>query len=119
MFSRPYETDEQLDFDREWYRRANKNNVTKSLILPLVSKSAMDRLFTGPITPMAETLLGKGSFKNIDLATRGFDALDRAEIAFRTALFGKDRQRSVGGKAGNGAVMGVFATHHQKMVLVD
>ncbi|SAK68542.1 phospholipase D family protein [Caballeronia catudaia] len=119
MFSRPYETDDQLDFDREWYRRANKNNVTKSLILPLVSKSTMDRLFTGPITPMVESLLGKGSFKNIDLATRGFDTKDRAEIAFRTALLGKDKQRSAGGKAENGAVMGAFATHHQKMVLVD
>ncbi|MBC8636885.1 phosphatidylserine/phosphatidylglycerophosphate/cardiolipin synthase family protein [Caballeronia sp. EK] len=119
MFSHPYETVDQIDFDREWYRRANKNNVTKSLLLPLVSKSAIDDLLTGPIPGWVETMLGKGSFKNIDLATRGFDVTERAEIAFRTALFGKDQQRSASGKAMNGGVMGAFATHHQKMVLVD
>ncbi|MET3618548.1 phospholipase D-like domain-containing protein [Burkholderia ambifaria] len=110
MMSRDYQTDQQRKIDEEWYRRANLHNVTLSL----------------PAGPRDVYIAAKGAlyqkeaFKNIDFATRGFSAVNRAEIAWHTFWHGKDRDRDVLTRAQNSASMGLAEpTHHQKMVLVD
>ncbi len=60
------------------------------------------------------------ALENVEFMTRDFSLADRAEIAFRTSIFGADEQRGAANKAAGGLVMGPVApTHHQKMVLVD
>ena len=100
---RDYQKEFEREFDREWYRRANLNNVT------LRSDGASERARGG-----------NDAFQGVEFATRDFSLLNRAEIAYRTALHGKDSQRSTGTKAENSITMGITEpTHHQKMVLID
>jgi phosphatidylserine/phosphatidylglycerophosphate/cardiolipin synthase-like enzyme len=102
MVSRDYQKKFQLEFDLEWYRRANLNNVTKG------------RLMRQPFA------VEQDAFEGIEFATRDFSLSNRTEIAFRTALHGNDSQRSKYTRTQNSLSMGAAEpTHHQKMVLVD
>jgi phosphatidylserine/phosphatidylglycerophosphate/cardiolipin synthase-like enzyme len=102
MVSRDYQRKFELEFDLEWYRRANLNNVTKG-------------------RPMRQPFaVAQDAFKGVEFATRDFSLSNRAEIAYRTALLSKDSQRSARIKTQNSLSMGTAEpTHHQKMVLVD
>ncbi|MDO3615315.1 phospholipase D-like domain-containing protein [Ralstonia pseudosolanacearum] len=107
-----YQKSFELEFDREWYRRANLSNATKGQNI-----SSGDAVFD-----REGRLLGNkhDGFPNLELATRDFGLKNRAEIQYRTALHGKDADRSTSLKVKNGFAMGTFEpTHHQKMVLVD
>ena len=112
LLSHDYQTDEERKFDEDWYWRANLNNVTQhSLVTPPVKR----------VYDAAHSLYNrKQAFKNIDFATRGFSAVNRAEIAWHTFWHGKDNQRDLRTKAQNSVSMGsAEPTHHQKMVLID
>lgn len=112
MLSRDYQTDEELKFDKDWYWHADLNNVTSPSLLTPLEKLAFEKLRARYYRDQA--------YKNIDFATRGFNAGNRAEIAWRTFWRGKDKGRSLGTKAMNSVSMGTaIPTHHQKMVLID
>jgi phosphatidylserine/phosphatidylglycerophosphate/cardiolipin synthase-like enzyme len=109
----------QRDFDRQWYRRANLNNVTKSstaqkvwVALPVGAGAA--------IYDAADKFVHRhDALPNFEFATRDFTLLNRAEIAWRTWMHSQDPERSTSAKAFNSGAMGAEPTHHQKMVLID
>jgi len=113
MVTRDYQKSFQREFDLEWFRRVNLNNVTKD-------NQRLERALAEKLGKrLASSLFGIKPFDGIEFATRGFDPWDRSLIAFQTWLFGKDSQRDAKTKATNSAAMGAEPTHHQKMVLVD
>lgn len=59
------------------------------------------------------------AFKNIEFATRDFSMIEHAEIAWRTVTDSQYNERSAKAKIQNGAMMGGWPSHHQKMVLID
>jgi phosphatidylserine/phosphatidylglycerophosphate/cardiolipin synthase-like enzyme len=104
--SRDYQAGWEREFDIEWYRRANLNNVTKDRY----------RSTGGRIVDFATR---KDAFSNVEFATRDFSMDDRDEIDHRVKLHNEAvRQGKAMGSVGR-AAMKVFPTHHQKMVLVD
>ncbi|MFL9927186.1 phospholipase D-like domain-containing protein [Herbaspirillum lusitanum] len=108
---RDYQTTAQLEFDRQWYAIANLNNARSDLQGKIARQQAQVRsLWSEQST---------AGFRNIEMATRGFDLLDRYEIAYRTRLYGKDIQRSSGDKNQQSLIMALEPTHHQKTVLID
>jgi len=110
MLSRDYQISSEREFDTEWYRRANLNNVT------LRTRSVSDVM----VDAVHQALDRKDAFKNIEFATRDFSPANRVEIAWRTFWHGKDSQRDTHTAAQNSVSMGLAEpTHHQKMVLVD
>ncbi|ASL48840.1 Cardiolipin synthase (plasmid) [Burkholderia sp. AD24] len=112
LLSLDYQTDDERKFDEAWYWHANLNNVTQHSILTPLALRAIDAAHS--------LYYRKQAFRNIDFATRGFSAGNRAEIAWHTFWHGKDQQRDPRLKAQNSASMGLGEpTHHQKMVLVD
>lgn len=107
MLAKDYQTDDERNFDAEWYWRANLNNVTLPGLL-------------GPINLATSVYYRKQAIKNLEFATRGFNPLNRAEIAWYTFWHGKDKKRDLQTKAKNSLTIGLTEpTHHQKMVLVD
>jgi phosphatidylserine/phosphatidylglycerophosphate/cardiolipin synthase-like enzyme len=112
LLSRDYQTDDERKFDEAWYWHANLNNVTRHSILTPLAMRAIEAAHS--------LYYRKQAFKNIDFATRGFSAGNRAEIAWHTFWHGKDQQRDTRLAGQNSVSMGLAEpTHHQKMVLVD
>lgn len=112
LLSHDYQTEEERKFDEDWYWHANLNNVTQSSVLTPLAVSAIEAAHS--------LYYRKDAFKNIDFATRGFSAGNRAEIAWHTFWHGKDEQRDLRMKVQNSGSMGLAEpTHHQKMVLID
>ncbi|MFC0695977.1 phosphatidylserine/phosphatidylglycerophosphate/cardiolipin synthase family protein, partial [Paraburkholderia humisilvae] len=104
--AKDYQAGWEREFDIEWYRRANLNNVTRDRY-----RTASDRI--------AEFAARKDAFKNVEFATRDFSLDNRDEIDHRMKLHNEAvRQGKAVGTVGRTA-MKVFPTHHQKMVLVD
>ncbi|MEM5310144.1 phospholipase D-like domain-containing protein [Paraburkholderia sp. JHI869] len=106
FLSPDYQAGWEREFDIEWYRRANLNNVSKARSLSV-----------------QDALIAYGSredaFRNVEFATRDFSMDDRNEIDHRVKLHNEAvRQGKAVGSVGR-AAMKVFPTHHQKMVLVD
>jgi len=112
----------QRKFDREWYRRANLNNVTKLLTNARIVKSVV--MPAAVAAELAGSAIGKWVQKdkaltNIEFATRDFDLRDRAEIAWRSWVKGAYADRTDAEKGVNAFAMSLEPSHHQKMVLVD
>ena len=106
FISKDYQAGWEREFDIEWYRRANLNNVTSGRY-----RTASDRV--------VDFASRKGAFKNVEFATRDFSLDNRDEIDHRIKLHNEAvRQGKAVGNVGR-AAMKVFPTHHQKMVLVD
>ena len=110
MVQRDYQANFQREFDLEWYMRANLNNVTRGSTIK--EKAQRHAIRAAGVTM-------DNGFPGIELATRGFGALDRTEIAYRTWLRGEDKARRTQTKAMNSVAMAAAPTHHQKMVLID
>jgi len=93
--------DKQHAYDRWWFSRfSNSGEWIKAINGPIVSPAQPTR--NSPIlTPV--------------FVGRGFDLLERAEIAYQELLYSVDS-----GLSGmSAAVMAIAPTHHQKTVLVD
>lgn len=106
FISRDYQAGWEREFDIEWYRRANLNNVTRE----------RDRTMGDKVVDFASR---KDAFRNVEFATRDFSLKNRDEIDHRIKLHNEAvRQGKAVGTVGR-AAMKVFPTHHQKMVLVD
>ncbi|TDV35668.1 hypothetical protein C7405_105158 [Paraburkholderia caballeronis] len=106
FISQDYQAGWEREFDIEWYRRANLNNVTLERY----------RTARGRVVDFASR---KDAFRNVEFATRDFSLDNRDEIDHRIKLHNEAvRQGKAVGAVGR-AAMTVFPTHHQKMVLVD
>ncbi|CAD6553695.1 Cardiolipin synthase [Paraburkholderia hiiakae] len=106
FISKDYQAGWEREFDIEWYRRANLNNVTQARY-----RSVTDRA--------VDFTSRKDVFRNVEFATRDFSFDNRDEIDHRIKLHNEAvRQGKAVGTVGR-AAMKVFPTHHQKMVLVD
>jgi phosphatidylserine/phosphatidylglycerophosphate/cardiolipin synthase-like enzyme len=106
FISKDYQAGWEREFDIEWYRRANLNNVTKDRY----------RSTSGRVVDFASR---NDAFRNVEFATRDFSMGNRDEIDHRVRLHNEAvRQGKAVGMVGR-AAMKVFPTHHQKMVLVD
>jgi phosphatidylserine/phosphatidylglycerophosphate/cardiolipin synthase-like enzyme len=104
--SKDYQAGWEREFDIEWYRRANLNNVTQGRYRSLTDRSV-------------DFASRAKAFKNVEFATRDFSLKNRDEIDHRMKLHDEAvRQGKAVGTVGR-AAMKVFPTHHQKMVLVD
>ncbi|MCS3425364.1 phosphatidylserine/phosphatidylglycerophosphate/cardiolipin synthase-like enzyme [Rahnella sp. BIGb0603] len=94
-------TDKQHAYDREWFKMfSNSGELKKAINGPIVSPSEPARN-SPTLTPV--------------FVGRGFDLLERAEIAYREMLLSVDSGLSFL----SAAAMTVAPTHHQKTVLVD
>lgn len=104
--TKDYQAGWEREFDIEWYRRANLNNVTQ------------DR-YRSPSARVGDFAFRKDAFKNVEFATRDFTMENRDEIDHRVMLHNEAvRQGKAEGTVSRAGVK-VFPTHHQKMVLVD
>ncbi|MFC0399042.1 phospholipase D-like domain-containing protein [Paraburkholderia rhizosphaerae] len=104
--SKDYQAGWEREFDIEWYRRANLNNVTRARY-----RAASDRV--------VDFAFRKDAFRNLEFATRDFSLHNRDEIDHRMKLHNEAvRQGAATGSVGR-AAMAAFPTHHQKMVLID
>ncbi|GFZ91178.1 phospholipase D-like domain-containing protein [Dyella caseinilytica] len=112
VLQKDYQADWQVEFDREWYRRAVLNNVTWHD--PDLSSRTLD----GDILRGAQLARGD-AFANVQFATRDFSLENREEIYYRMKLNNAAAQRGAGAVPVSPTAMAVFPTHHQKMVLVD
>lgn len=111
--TRPDARKAPVDFDRYWYWCVSQKDPRKLTFRNVVMHPSV-------ITAQIPTIWQLAALENVEFMTRDFSLPDRAEIAFRTSLFGEDKQRDAGNKATGGFFMGLAApTHHQKMVLVD
>lgn len=131
LLSRDYQTDEERKFDYEWYRRANLTNATSNV--PSSKSKLVEATLQDGAFPLFAAFRGanaladatnrlvfrKDAFKNIEIATRDFDSIERAEIAGRIKQYGKDSGWDNATIKGTTKGMSVEPTHHQKMVLVD
>jgi phosphatidylserine/phosphatidylglycerophosphate/cardiolipin synthase-like enzyme len=104
--SKDYQAGWEREFDIEWYRRANLNNVTKDRV-----RTANDR-----VVDFASL---KDAFKNVEFATRDFSLHNRDEIDHRIKLHIEAVRRGQAVGSVGRTAMKVFPTHHQKMVLID
>lgn len=95
--------DWQEEYDRLWYAQVHNLN----------EQSNFEKY--GPLG----LLLPDNAFKNIELATRGFNRMERVEIIWQLALHGTDRNNTNNNKIQSTIGMAGIPTHHQKMVLVD
>jgi len=111
----------QRKFDREWYRRANANNVTRTVDDELFENSfGFPRTADAAARSTANRWTQRGNaMANIEFATRDFGLVDRLEIAWRSWVEGADVDRSSQTKTANALAMSIEPSHHQKMVLVD
>ena len=93
--------DKQHAYDRWWFSRfSNSGEWVKAINGPIVSPAQPTRN-SPTLTPV--------------FVGRGFDLLERAEIAYQELLYSVDS-----GLSGmSAAVMAIAPTHHQKTVLVD
>ncbi|EUC15376.1 phospholipase D-like domain-containing protein [Paraburkholderia hospita] len=106
FISKDYQAGWEREFDIEWYRRANLNNVTRDRY-----RTVSDRV--------VDLASRKDAFRNVEFATRDFSLDNRDEIDHRIKIHNEAvRQGKAVGTVGR-AAMKVFPTHHQKMVLVD
>lgn len=104
--SKDYQAGWEREFDIEWYRRANLNNVTQDRY-----RGAGDRV--------ADFAARKDAFRNVEFATRDFSLDNRDEIDHRMKLHNEAVRRGAATGSVGRVAMKVFPTHHQKMVLVD
>lgn len=112
----------QREFDRQWYWRANLTNVTKQGAAKRFVKAGgkVPAAVSSAVVDAGYNRFYKDeSLTNIQFATRDFDLVERAEIAWRSWMESFDTSRPKGTKAGNAAAMAGEPSHHQKMVLVD
>jgi phosphatidylserine/phosphatidylglycerophosphate/cardiolipin synthase-like enzyme len=118
-----YQTASQADFDLYWYLRANFGNVTNTVHKNMPDEIAdeISRLTPDALSDDVSRALGHriAGFKNIELATRTFDASEREEIVDRIKAHGKQAGWSDKLISGMCQGMGVEPTHHQKTVLID
>ena len=113
MRPRPHPSRHAEDFDRWWYWSVAQKDPRRLTFRNVVMDPSVIARHIPSVWQVA-------ALKNVEFMTRDFDLPSRLEIAFRTSLFGADKQRGAGNKAAGGAAMGLAApTHHQKMVLVD
>ncbi|MEX3765190.1 phosphatidylserine/phosphatidylglycerophosphate/cardiolipin synthase family protein [Paraburkholderia phenoliruptrix] len=106
--SKDYQAGWEREFDIEWYRRANLNNVTKDEELRKARGRSID-FFPPP----------RDVFRNVEFATRDFSLENRDEIDHRVKLHNEAVRQGKAVGTVSRAGMKVFPTHHQKMVLVD
>jgi phosphatidylserine/phosphatidylglycerophosphate/cardiolipin synthase-like enzyme len=114
----------QQEFDFWWYWQAkiDKKNIDNNIV-------SGGGIFADPIINLRKTIKDTEkrvklsardpAFRNIEFATRDFSMSEHAEIAWRTATDSEYSKRSMNAKIKNSFAMGVFTSHHQKMVLVD
>lgn len=125
LLSPDYQTTEEMAFDIHWYQRASYGNVTNTVHQHLADQFLDDM---SPSRLLSSSWGGEASkylehqvvgFKNIELATRTFDASERGDIIGRIRAYGKRAGWSQ--KLINGMTLGMGAapTHHQKTVLID
>lgn len=118
-----YQTWSQTEFDMYWYMRANLGNVTNTVHKKTPDKilDEMSRFTPGALSDEMSRMLGNrvAGFKNIELATRTFDASERKEIVGRIKAHGKQAGWSDKLISGMCQGMGAEPTHHQKTVLID
>lgn len=95
--------DWQEEYDRLWYAQVHNLN----------EQSNFEKY--GPLG----LLLPDNAFKNIELATRSFNGMERVEIIWQLAMNATDKKSTTNNKIQSTTIMTAFPTHHQKMVLVD
>jgi phosphatidylserine/phosphatidylglycerophosphate/cardiolipin synthase-like enzyme len=104
------ENNTQREYDRAWYYRAR---IAAS---PEQEELAGRLRFDRDSSTAERASLAERPLKNIQVVTRDFTPVDRAEIVFRQLFHRADKALS------NKAVLlgtGAEPSHHQKMVLVD
>ncbi|UZJ58432.1 phospholipase D-like domain-containing protein [Pseudomonas sp. KU26590] len=101
--------DAQEDYDKQWYGKVKQLNKTNQGMLERVALEKMR------IPSRDES----SYLKNIEFATRDFNAKDRAEIIWQLAIHSTDKKNTTNNKLQSTAVMAAWPTHHQKVVLVD
>lgn len=123
IMSPEYQTAGEADFDFYWYLRASVNNVTDT-VHKKTRDQVLDEMSKLSLPSLGDEVSrffmhGLGGFKNLELATRSFDASERREIVARIQAHGKQAGWSDKLISGMCQGMGVEPTHHQKMVLID
>ncbi|MBC8639887.1 phosphatidylserine/phosphatidylglycerophosphate/cardiolipin synthase family protein [Caballeronia sp. EK] len=94
----------QKEFDAWWYGQVkmDRKNATSGLSVNFAARVVRDP-----------------AFNRIEFATRDFDVIERAEIAWRSAYDSKYSDRGTHARVMNSVALTSFPTHHQKMVLID
>lgn len=99
-------TDEQYAYDREWYAKHSYTDDLRTVVSSL-----------SPIGTELEPALRKAELNTMNplFVGRGFNLIDRAEIAYRESVRSVDSDLS----STSTLFMTAAPTHHQKTVLVD
>ncbi|SDR49225.1 PLD-like domain-containing protein [Burkholderia orbicola] len=114
----------QREFDLWWYWQVKLDKKNK-----IGTEMTGADLFPFPTNYLVKSMEGAAkraqlpsrdpAFRNIEFATRDFGMIERTEIAWRTLTDSQYNERSTQAKIQNGAMMGGWPSHHQKMVLID
>jgi phosphatidylserine/phosphatidylglycerophosphate/cardiolipin synthase-like enzyme len=116
LYSADYQTKEELNFDNDWYRGANMNNVTKFSAVKAATPMGLWTTYNGAYNQRYHK---EDAFKNLEFATRTFSVSERSEIFGRLRSYEKAQGYDPRLIAGNTQGMVAEPTHHQKMVLID
>ncbi|MGH8777563.1 phospholipase D-like domain-containing protein [Paraburkholderia sp.] len=113
------ENNTELEYDKQWYLHAlatSPDPMVEDAMNELALKQRTQFLTTGKTPDMPKPGILLQSLPCIQVATRDFSTVDRAEIIYRETRFRTDK-----GLSENAVVTGFGAepSHHQKSVMVD